>query len=140
MVHYGARGEVRVPVEVFEEVKDGKDSLARWISSAEVRERLLLTDEVDPSLVAEVVSAGYAPDLTDDEVLKVGRDPFLIAYAMSDKLERCIVTTEVSKPSRRRGNRHIPDVCRDLGISCCNTFELTRVLDFSTRWRAGGEE
>lgn len=139
-MYYGARGEVRVPVEVFEEIKDGKDSLARWINSSEVRERLLLTDEAEPGLVTAVVSAGYASDLTDDEVLKMGRDPFLIAYALTDSLNRCIVTTEVSRPSRRRGNRHIPDVCRDLGISCCNTFELTRALNFSTSWRVVGKE
>ena len=44
---------------------------------------------------SKVVSAGYAPDLTDDEVEKIGRDPFLIAYALADPPERCVVTGKI---------------------------------------------
>lgn len=124
-----------MPVEVFEEVKEGEDSVARWVRTTRVRDQLILAEEVDRDMVTVVVTAGYAPDLTDDEILNVGRDPFLVAYGLVGHPERCIVTTEVSRPSRRRANRHIPDVCRDLGVPCCNTFELTRALDFSTRWR-----
>jgi len=54
---------------------------------------------VDIPLVSKVTDEGYAPDLTDDEVEKIGRDPFLIAYALAAVGERCIVTTEVSKPA-----------------------------------------
>jgi Domain of unknown function (DUF4411) len=79
---------------------------------------------------------GYAPDLTDDEILKIGRDPFLVAYALRNPAIRVVVTTESSKPSRRGANRHVPDVCGDLGVGSCNTFEMTRRLNFSTNWRA----
>jgi hypothetical protein len=80
------------------------------------------------------VSQGYAPDLTDDEVLKLGRDPFLLGYALAAPAADCIVTTEVSKPSKQRANRRLPDVARDFGIDSCNTFELSRRLDFRTNW------
>jgi hypothetical protein len=133
--YHGEKGQVKVPVEVLEEVKDGEDSVARWVRTSRVRDQLILGEEVDRDIVTAVVTAGYAADLTDDEILKVGRDPFLVAYGFVGHPERCIVTTEVSRPSRQRANRHIPDVCRDLGVPCCNTFELTRALDFSTRWR-----
>jgi hypothetical protein len=33
---------------------------------------------VNVDLISRVVEKGYAPDLTDDEVEKIGRDPFLI--------------------------------------------------------------
>lgn len=85
--------------------------------------------------MSKAVSEGYAPDLTDDEILKLGRDPFLLAYALASPSSHCIVTTEVSKPSKRRGNRRLPDVVRDFGIESCNTFEFTRRLDFRTNWR-----
>ena len=78
---------------------------------------------------------GYAEDLTDEEITKMGRDPFLVAYALVAPAQRFVVTTEVSRPKRIRANRHIPDICRDLGVYCYNTFEFLRRLDFSTGWR-----
>jgi len=134
--HQGSRGTVKVPVEIYEEVKDGTDDLATWIKQTSVTAALRHSVEVDPALVAQAVADGYAPDLTDDEILKIGRDPFLLAYGLSDPGGHCIVSTEVSKPSRVRANRHLPDVARQFGIDCCNTFELTRRLDFRTNWRS----
>ncbi len=133
--HHGAAGRVKIPLEIYEEVRDGKDDLASWIKTTEVTESLRYAEEVDVELVSKAVSEGYAPDLTDDEILKLGRDPFLLAYALASPSSHCIVTTEVSKPSKRRGNRRLPDVVRDFGIESCNTFEFTRRLDFRTNWR-----
>lgn len=126
---------MKLPLEVFEELREGQDALANWLRDDTVKEALLLDEEVEVALVSRTVEERYASDLTDDEVLRVGRDPFLVAYALVDSGNRCVVTTEVSKPSRQRGNRHLPDVCRDSGVPCCNTFELTRQLNFSTTWR-----
>ena len=41
--------------------------------------------------------------MTDDEIEKIGRDPFLVAYAVGHVSERCIVTTEHSNAYRRGG-------------------------------------
>jgi len=131
----GTEDRVKLPLEVYEEFKVGKDDLAMW--AKEIEEALLLNENADPAIVSRVVVDGYAADLADDEVEKLGRDPFLIAYALSAPEDRCVVTTEVSKPKRERANRHIPDVCADLGIRCCNTFELVRELDFKTGWKVG---
>jgi hypothetical protein len=95
---------------------------------------LKLNESVDASLVREVVSKGYAPDLTDDEIEEIGRDPFLIAYGMAGS-DRCVVTTEVSKPSKKRQNRKIPDVCNCLSVACCNPFQVNRALGFHTAWK-----
>lgn len=94
-----------------------------------------MNEEVDVTLVSKVTDEGYAPNLTDDEVEKIGRDPFLIAYALAAAGRRCIVTTEVSKPRRQRANRHLPDVCNEFGVPWCDTFAFVRALNFSTKWR-----
>jgi len=132
----GENGNVKIPVEVYEEIRDGKDELANWAKQDQISTALLFQEEVDVSLVSYATDRGYASDLTDDEVVKIGRDPFLIAYALKNKESRCVVTTEVSKPKKQRANRHLPDVCRDLGVACCNTFEFVRALNFSTRWNS----
>ncbi len=131
----GLVGDIKVPVEVYEEFSDGKDTLAAWAKSATVKSALVLRESADSTPVSRVVIEGYAPDLADDEIEELGRDPFLISYALVNPDQRCIVTTEFSKPSRTRANRHIPDVCRGLGIPCCNTYEMLRRLDFRTNWR-----
>jgi len=100
--HQANSGFVKVPLEVMEEVRAGRrenDLLMDWISQDENAEALLLEETVDAVLVQRVVSIGYAGDLTDDELEKIGRDPFLIAYALSNPDDRCVVTTEVSRPS-----------------------------------------
>lgn len=130
----GGNGNAKIPIEVYEEIREGTDALANWAREDSIRTALLLDEEVDVSLVQKVVDHGYASDLTDDEVEKIGRDPFLIAYALADTSQRCVVTTEVSKPRKTRANRHVPDVCSTLGIRCCHTFQFVRALDFSTRW------
>ena len=139
LVHMGSRGQVKMPFEIFEEVKDGpedaeKDLLFAWLQDDANKKALLLDENVDPQLVQRVIVEGYAPDLTDDEVEQVGRDPFLIAYALVAK-DRCVVTVETSAPKRQRQNRKVPDVCRALGAKCCNPFEFNRALGFRTQWK-----
>ena len=138
--HLGEVGTIKVPLEIYEEVLEGsqdeeKDLLLAWCKDDDNKAALVLTEEVDPERVGQVISQGYADDLTDDELEQVGRDPFLIAYALADPQQRWVVTTEVPKPGKRRQNRKIPDVCGDFGVSCCNTFHLLRALEFTTAWK-----
>lgn len=136
LVYMGEQGRVKIPIEVYEEIKEGndKDDLAIWTKKNKTETALLFNEEVDVSLVSKVTDEGYAADLTDDEVEEIGRDPFLIAYALVSSDDRCVVTTERSKPKRQRANRHVPDVCNDFGIKYCDTFEFVRELNFSTKW------
>lgn len=136
LVHVGDEGSVKIPLEVYEEIKDGKDELARWSKDGQTEGALLFEEEVDVSLVSRVTDEGYAADLTDDEVEKIGRDPFLVAYAVADLGERCVVTTEVSKPRRQRGNRHLPDICDTFGVPWSTTFAFVRTMNFSTGWKS----
>ncbi len=130
LVTRATQQQVKIPLEILEEILGGRDDdLTRWLNDN--RDALLLDEDVDEALVAEVIDRGYAPDLTEEEVERVGRDPFLIAYALAGP-ERTVVTTEASKPSKQRANRHIPDVCDALGVPHRNTYQFIDVLDFTT--------
>ena len=94
----------------------------------------MLDEKVDAKLVTKVLEEGYAPDLTDIEVEEIGRDPFLVAYAMSGP-DRCVVTTEVSSPKKQRQNRKLPDVCDAFGVKCYPPFKVNRDLGFKTTWK-----
>ena len=135
LIFMGSEYSIKIPLEVFEEFSGGKDNLAIWANQAEVENALLLDESVNIAIVRDVISNGYASDLTDDELETVGRDPFLIAYALADHGNRTVVTIEFSKPTRKRAKRHIPDVCNYYGVPCCNTFEMTTILDFKTGWK-----
>lgn len=127
-------GDVKMPVETFEEVTVSNDALSQWAKSEAVKSALLLEEAVEVGLVSHATSVGYAADLSDIEIKKVGRDPFLVAYGLVAE-DRCIVSTEVSKPKAQRANRRLPDVCDTLGVNFCHTFRLIRDLKFSTGWQ-----
>jgi Domain of unknown function (DUF4411) len=131
----GESGVVKIPEEMYEEVVVGRDPVAAWLRQESVKRALLLSEEVDPDLVVRAVEEGYASNMTQVEVETIGRDPFLIAYALAVPHDRCVVTTEGRKPSRKRHNRKMPDVCDGLGLNVCHTFEMLRVLNFTTQWR-----
>ncbi len=140
LVSMGAAGKVKIPLEIFEEVKEGpddgeKDPLYAWLHDEANRVAMVLDETVDGALVQKVVETGYAPDLTDDEVEEIGRDPFLIAYAMAQPDNRCVVTVENPKPKAKRQNRKIPDVCDSMSVQWCDTFALNKALGFRTGWK-----
>ncbi len=137
LVHLGSTENAKIPVEVYEKIKKGDDTLAEWLKEQNISDALLFREEVNVQFLQTVMDNGYAPDLTDVESEKIGEDPFLIAYCMMDLERRCIVTTEVSKPKRLRANRHIPDVCQTMGVQCVDTFAFLRQMDFNTSWGRG---
>jgi len=75
LVHQSTRGIILTPTEMYNEVVAGKGALVDWLKTH--KGALVLKDEADPTLVRDVVSQGYAPDLTEDELEKVGNDPFI---------------------------------------------------------------
>ena len=141
LVEMGNLGYLKVPQEIYEEIvlprppSNRPHKLVDWLT--EHRDTLLLDEPVSAGTVAYVTEEGYANDLTDDEIEKIGRDPFLIAYAFVDIHNRHVVTNERSRPSRTRANRHLPDVSSGFHVRCINAFELIQELDFRTNWRRG---
>jgi hypothetical protein len=138
-IHHQSRlGNVKIPLEIMEEIKAGhkdNDPLLDWINENGVYVALLLDEPVDAALVRVVVSEGYANDLTDEEVERLGRDPFLVAYGPAAP-DRAIVTVETSSPGKKRHNRKVPDVCAAVSVQCCGPFEMNRALGFRTSWKA----
>ena len=132
LLHMAETGRVKLPLEVHEEVVQGNDDLAQWVKDH--KETLLLDEVLTGGAVAFVIENGYASGLTDEEIVTVGSDPFLIAYALASG-GRVVVTTERSRPKAQRANRKVPDVCAQFKIEAIDTFELVRRLDFRTNWQ-----
>ena len=130
----GEQRLVKVPQEVYDAVTGDNDALAQWLK--EHRDALLLDEAVDVDLVRQVIGEGYALDLTDIEIEKLNQDPFLVAYALAVPGQRRVVSNENSKPSTRRANRKVPDVCDYFGVACWHAFRFFRELDFRTDWRS----
>ena len=103
--------------------------MSKWLGRKNVSEDLILNEEVDQRLLNKVYQT-YAKDLSEIEMASISNDVFLITYAFGDDSDRTVVTKEVSRPSRQRCNRQIPDVCEELGIRVINDFELWKELDF----------
>lgn len=134
--HMAGQGSVQMPIEIYEEVAAGReDDLTRWIKSREVKAAICMAEDVDGLFLQATLDGGYAPDLNDAEIEKMGQDPFLVAYAMSNPEARTVVSNEVSKPSKRRGNRKLPDVCSAMGVNCISPFAMLRALGFHTNWQ-----
>ena len=134
--HQATNGRIKLPVEILDEVLAGskkEDPLLAWMTDH--KDVLRLKETADPTIVNKVVTEGYAPDLTDDELEEIGRDPFLIAYALIRPNDRCVVTVEVSAPGKQRQNRRVPDVCSTFGVPCQNPFQVYRSLGFNTAWK-----
>jgi hypothetical protein len=133
--HNGNAGNAKIPLEQYEEVIGGRGQLVDWLKEEDSRKALLFAEEADPVIVAKVTAEGYAADLDEAEQEAVGRDPFLIAYGVVAANERCVVSFEVSAPSKTRANRKVPDVCVHFGVKCITLFELIEELDFTTDWQ-----
>jgi hypothetical protein len=137
LLHQAQAGRLKMPLETLEEVSPGRDKehpFYKWRKDKATADALLLDEEPNPAVVQKVLDGGYGPGLTDDELITIGADPFLVAYAFGNT-ERIVVTTEVSAPKKQRQNRKLPDICAGFGVQSINTFQLTRALGFSTKWK-----
>ncbi|MCF3973927.1 DUF4411 family protein [Paracoccus salsus] len=137
LVEQGQQDNVKIPPEIYDEITVGDDALANWAKEADVKAALLLDETPDPALVQQVLVEGYEgddPEFTDVDVQKIGRDAFIVAYALA-QAGRVVVTKEVSASSKRRGNRKMPDACNDCGVDWTNDFEMYRLLNFNLSGR-----
>ena len=126
----GDSNTVKVPYEIYGEIAISTGLLHDWLTDGAVSKSMLLDQKIYAVNLNRVIKEGYAPDLDDSEIEEIGRDPFLIGYALNDPARITVVTKEVSTPGKQRANRRVPDVCRTFGIRCINDFELYRELHF----------
>ena len=123
-------GQVKIPFEIHAEVAIYTGLLKDWVTELSVSKKILLSAQIDPANLNKVITVGYASDLNDSEVEKIGRDPFLVGYALPYGNDVTVVTKEISAPSKQRANRKVPDVCKNFGVRCLNDFQFYRELDF----------
>ena len=124
LLYQANAGNVKMPREIIEEVLEGRkkdDLLLDWMKDN--KDILLLNEDVDPILFRQVVEEGYAPDLNDSEVEGLGKDPFLVAYALAES-NRSVVTTEVSAPAKTRQNRKLPNVCETFSVGRTGPYRV----------------
>lgn len=131
LIVQGRAGRIKMPFEIHDEIAVANGPLKDWIVDRDVKEALLLNEEVDQDVFNRVLDEGYGQNLTDAELEEIGRDPFLAAYCVGQ--ERSVVTKEVSRPGKRRARRKVPDVCTQFAVPWMNDFALYRVLDFRIR-------
>jgi len=92
-------------VEILDEVLAGtkkEDPLLAWMTDYKDVLRL-----EDPTIVNEVVTEGYAPDLTDDDLEEIGRHPFVIAYALTRPNEYPTYAIRSAYPTRTPSKEEI---------------------------------
>ena len=129
------RNVVKIPQEILDEISPASEDFRIWLAA--IHADISIHEEYSQSLVESVLLNGYGFDQSDfDDVATVEQtnDAILIAYALADKSNRCVVTlegaqspyTQLPKPQ----NRKIPLGCHRLSVACINTFDLIRVLDF----------
>ncbi|TPG56205.1 DUF4411 family protein [Sphingomonas glacialis] len=132
LIHHGHGGMVKMPAEIYAEVEGGTDELAAWMHDAVTKKALLLNEPSDPAAVQAVLEL-YGHPLNEADLITIGQDPFLIAAARGH-VDRCVVTAEVSKPTRTGARRHVPDVCGDCGVNWMHPVTFIADLNFSTGW------
>lgn len=138
LLHHAQVGNLKVPQEILEEVEGGNaegDQLVAWLKPPATRKLLRLQEEPNPDIVAAVLATAYG-DPDDVALEEIGRDPFLIAYALADAAHRIVVSAEVSKPTATGKKRKVPDACTDMGVKCMSPFPFFKALGFSTGWQA----
>lgn len=130
MLFIADAGTIKLPVEIFNEIAISKGELKDWLTTPDHAKKLKLNGQVDGALLQNVITKGYASDLTDSELEQIGQDPFLVAYAIPYGPNATVVTREVSSPKKQRQNRKVPDVCKQFGVHCISDFQLFHELDF----------
>jgi hypothetical protein len=135
LLHHGGNGALKMPKVIYEEVEDGNDDLAEWMGDHGTKDALLLDEAAAPAHVGAAMAC-YGPNLTEADLITIGKDPFLVAAALVDTRERRVVTAEVSRPGRTGPRRHLPNVCNDCGVNSMTLVQLMTELDFTTAWKA----
>jgi hypothetical protein len=111
----GGKGEIKIPQSIYDEIARGDDSLNKWLSQ---HKDIFILPTVSVLLYLQQVLDAYG-SMTDIELEELNRkaDPYLIAHALATGAT--IVTNEISSPHATGPlNKHIPDICGYLKISC----------------------
>ena len=67
LIAEAAAGHTKMPFEIYDEIASASGPLKDWIAKSEVKDTLVLDDEVDRDIFNQVLDTAYAPDLTDHD-------------------------------------------------------------------------
>jgi len=118
--------------KVKHEIYLGRDALKNWCE-ANLPDHFFQDSSVVMSSYAHVVgwAAARTPAFSEKALAEFmdadEADAFLVAYALSDKDNRVLVTQEVSDPKILRKVK-IPDGCLAVGVRYINMIEMFREL------------
>jgi len=141
LLHHAGAGAIKIPLEIYDEMEEGGrprpgDLFLPFLRRAEVKRALILREEVIPDNVTTVLTLGYGGPAPDDQALEeMGKDPFLIAYALTDVRGRCVVTAEISRRTQTGARAKIPDACQDVGVRSIGPYDFYKELNFTIDWR-----
>ncbi len=76
LLDMASNGTVKIPVEQYEEITNGKGPIVDWCKDGATRAALVLAEEASQKIVARVTREGYANDLTEDEVEQISQTRF----------------------------------------------------------------
>lgn len=86
VLFHASNNSIKIPLEILDEIQGGdKDHHAVWAHERSNKKSLLLDEQLDANNLNKVINESYAPDLNDVELETIGKDPFLISYALADK-------------------------------------------------------
>lgn len=106
------------------ELRDGNDELAEWVK-ARKGQFIANDDDVTQAafvqIIEYVMAQNFNPANRDNFLAKA--DPWLIAKAMSIG---AIVVTHESLVSEATKKVKVPNICKQFGVQCINTFEFLR--------------
>lgn len=127
-------GYIKVPYEILQEINTDNDPLTVW--TKQIRKKIEIRESVDQQQIEKILDIGYQfngikPNLND--LNHIGRDPFLIYYALKDIKNRTIVSFENSEPDKKRRKSKIPNVCSIMGVCHCYMKTLFEELDFQEK-------
>jgi hypothetical protein len=137
LVWHGGSGVVCSVDLVKRELLGGNDDLAGWVKTTAPPDAFHTTNDADAvawygRIVNWVQSEPRFKPEAKAEFAQAA-DPWLVAYARAHGMR--LVTQETPDPMSRKEVK-IPDVCRQFGVKCANTFEMLEDLGVRFSWQA----
>ena len=126
---FAQRGIIRSPMNVRAElIYHQKDDLSKWANKSSVKASGLFESsdhavQIKVGEIAQFVQERYGA--VKAKPFLNGADPWVIAHACVNKA--CVVTWESTVPPNS-GQIKIPNIGKQFGVACKNTYDLIRAL------------
>ena len=131
-----ARNQVLASIDkVYEEINQGNDALKNWINDnfikyfLKTKEELIIQKYAELMQWAEKQNNHYRRNALDDFMKEENADPWLIAFANSNRGNYIVVTFEKYNQNQRN-KIPIPNVCKVFNINYCDLFQMLKDLKF----------